>query len=118
MLDPNFLILYVADPVLSAKFYTKLLGKEPVEVSPTFALFALDTEVRFGLWSKYTAAPLPRFKGSSGELAFCVANDNEVDGMYREWMTHPLPILQRPTRMDFGYTFVAADPDGHRLRVF
>jgi hypothetical protein len=21
-------------------------------------------------------------------------------------------------QMDFGYTFVAADPDGHRLRVF
>jgi hypothetical protein len=27
-------------------------------------------------------------------------------------------ILQPPTAMDFGYTFLAADPDGHRLRVF
>jgi hypothetical protein len=23
-----------------------------------------------------------------------------------------------PTKMDFGTTFVALDPDGHRLRVF
>ena len=23
-----------------------------------------------------------------------------------------------PTAMDFGFTFVALDPDGHRLRVF
>jgi hypothetical protein len=27
-------------------------------------------------------------------------------------------ILQPPTEMDFGRTFTAADPDGHRLRVF
>ena len=27
-------------------------------------------------------------------------------------------ILQPPTDMDFGRTFVALDPDGHRLRVF
>lgn len=29
-----------------------------------------------------------------------------------------LPMLQTPTTMDFGYTFTATDPDGHRLRVF
>jgi hypothetical protein len=29
-----------------------------------------------------------------------------------------LPIAQAPTAMDFGPTFVALDPDGHRLRVF
>lgn len=23
----------------------------------------------------------------------------------------------KPTTLDFGYTFVAIDPDGHRLRV-
>ena len=29
-----------------------------------------------------------------------------------------LRIIQEPTKMDFGFTFTAADPDGHRLRVF
>jgi hypothetical protein len=29
-----------------------------------------------------------------------------------------LKIAQAPTAMDFGMTFVALDPDGHRLRVF
>ena len=29
-----------------------------------------------------------------------------------------LTILQAPMQMDFGTTFVATDPDGHRLRVF
>jgi len=27
-------------------------------------------------------------------------------------------ILQGPTDMEFGRTFVGLDPDGHRLRIF
>eukprot|EP01035_Chromulina_nebulosa_P002685 gene2685-biopygen2256 len=27
-------------------------------------------------------------------------------------------VMLEPTQMDFGHTFVATDPDGHRLRVF
>jgi hypothetical protein len=26
--------------------------------------------------------------------------------------------VQSPIAMDFGFTFTAVDPDGHRLRVF
>ena len=29
-----------------------------------------------------------------------------------------LKILQTPTDLDFGRTFVALDPDNHRLRVY
>jgi predicted enzyme related to lactoylglutathione lyase len=29
-----------------------------------------------------------------------------------------MKIVQPPTRMEFGYTCTALDPDGHRLRVF
>ena len=29
-----------------------------------------------------------------------------------------LAIAQAPATLDFGHTFVALDPDGHRLRVF
>ena len=35
-----------------------------------------------------------------------------------EWQAKGLRIVQGPTEMDFGYTFVALDPDGQRLRVF
>ena len=37
---------------------------------------------------------------------------------FADWKQRGLPILQEPVQMDFGHTFVAADPDGHRLRVF
>jgi predicted enzyme related to lactoylglutathione lyase len=38
--------------------------------------------------------------------------------MHAEWKRRGLTIVQAPTRLDFGTTFVAVDPDGHRLRVF
>ncbi len=28
-----------------------------------------------------------------------------------------IPMVLEPTVLEFGYTFVATDPDGHRLRV-
>jgi predicted enzyme related to lactoylglutathione lyase len=34
------------------------------------------------------------------------------------WQSFGARIAQPPTRMDFGFTGVALDPDGHRLRVF
>ena len=53
-----------------------------------------------------------------GELAFAVASNDMVNAMHADWSTRGLTILQAPTDMDFGYTFVALDLDGHRLRVF
>ena len=44
MPDPNFIILYVESPAASAAFYAELLGRPPVEASPTFAMFALTSD--------------------------------------------------------------------------
>jgi predicted enzyme related to lactoylglutathione lyase len=41
-----------------------------------------------------------------------------VKAKFTDWKRRGLNIIQEPVQMDFGYTFVAADPDGHRLRVF
>jgi hypothetical protein len=37
---------------------------------------------------------------------------------YEEWRELALTVLQKPTDMDFGFTFVMEDPDEHRLRPF
>jgi hypothetical protein len=37
---------------------------------------------------------------------------------HADFSRRKLPIAQEPTAAEFGYTFVALDPDGHRLRVF
>lgn len=117
MSHPNFLILYVDQPLQSAAFYADLLGCPAIETSPTFALFALESGLMLGLWSKHTVEPQATAPGG-GELALTVDNPAAVDATHAAWCAKGLPILQAPVAMDFGYTFVALDPDGHRLRVF
>ena len=56
--------------------------------------------------------------GVAGEVAFCVAKKSLVDSTYQAWVAKGLSILQTPVEMDFGDTFAARDPDGHRLHVF
>jgi catechol 2,3-dioxygenase-like lactoylglutathione lyase family enzyme len=118
MSDPNFFILYVASPEASVGFYEKLLGHPPVEASPTFAMFSLESGVMLGLWSKHTVEPHAIATGGGTEIAFAVGDDETVNSMHADWKRRDIPILQAPVELDFGFTFVALDPDGHRLRVF
>lgn len=117
MQSPNFMILYVDNPPASADFYARLLGQQAVETSPSFALFALPSGLMLGLWSRHTVEPAAEIVGG-GEVAFSVENADAVDAAHSEWSGRGIKILQAPTDMDFGHTFVALDPDGHRLRVF
>jgi catechol 2,3-dioxygenase-like lactoylglutathione lyase family enzyme len=118
MPDVNFVILYVDSPPASAAFYADLLGRAPVESSPTFAMFAMESGVMLGLWSRHTVEPAASAAGGGGEVAFSVADNATVDALHADWRGRGLPILQPPADMDFGHTFVALDPDGHRLRAF
>jgi predicted enzyme related to lactoylglutathione lyase len=117
MSDPNFILLYVDNPTASGEFYAGLLGRKPVEAAPTFVMFALDSGVMLGLWSRKTVAPEPTPAGG-GEIAFSVADKAAVQKLHAEWRGRGLHIIQPPTDMDFGHTFTAVDPDEHRLRVF
>ena len=119
MADPTFIILYVDSPPASAAFYADLLGQPPLESSPTFAMFALPSGVMLGLWSRHTVEPAaaPTLGGSS-EVAFAVDSKDQVASLYAAWTGRGLRVAQTPVDMDFGHTFVALDPDGHRLRVF
>jgi predicted enzyme related to lactoylglutathione lyase len=117
MPHPNFVLLYVENPTASAAFYADLLGCAPVEASPTFVMFALDSGVMLGLWARHTVEPAATSGGGS-ELAFAVESSAAVDATYSAWTAKGVRIVQTPTAMDFGFTFTASDPDGHRLRVF
>lgn len=118
MSDPNFVILYVNDPPASAAFYADLLGHPAIETSPTFAMFALASGVMLGLWSRHTVEPAAKALGGGAELAFALDNNDAVRATHADWSRRGLKFEQVPTTLDFGYTFVALDPDGHRLRVF
>jgi catechol 2,3-dioxygenase-like lactoylglutathione lyase family enzyme len=118
MSDPNFVILYVDNPVASAAFYADLLGRPPLEASPTFAMFSLHADVMLGLWSRHTVEPKATVGGGGAEIAIAVDSDAAVAALHTLWRAKGLPVVQAPVDLDFGRTFVALDPDGHRLRVF
>ena len=118
MNQPNFTLLYVDAPASSAEFYAGILGSRPVQASPTFVLFALQSGLMLGLWSKHAVEPAPASGAGAAELGFQVESDAMVDALYTDWLAKNVRMAQGPLDLDFGRNFLALDPDGHRLRVF
>ncbi len=108
---------YVADAAKSAKLYAQILEAEPIDFSPTFAMFALPNGSILGLWSRHDVEPKATLPGGT-EIGFEAASEDAVRLTRDAWEKLGLKIIQEPVKMDFGFTFTAADPDGHRLRVY
>lgn len=117
MIKPELglVLLFVKNPHISAAFYSKLFNAKPIEQSPTFAMFALTNGIMLGLWSRYTAEPTVSAEPSAAEICFAVDN---VDTAFDTLGAQGITMIQKPTDMDFGRTFVALDPDGHRIRIY
>jgi catechol 2,3-dioxygenase-like lactoylglutathione lyase family enzyme len=113
----NYALLPVEAPLESARVYDALLGAKAVERAESFVLYVLPNGFKIGLWSEKDMVPAPAAPGGL-ELCFTEASAEAVDERHRAWTALGLETLQAPQPMDFGYTFVVADPDGHRLRVF
>lgn len=113
-LDFGFVLFFVSDPHVSARFYEGLLETPPVEESDTFALFPLPNGTMLGLWSPKSAHPDPTGGPGSAEIAFLA---EDVDAVYEDWKRRDIPTVTAPVDLDFGRTFIAVDPDGHRIRV-
>lgn len=117
MLSPNLILLYVEDPQESAAFYTRLLRCEPVAAFPNYVAYALEGGLTFSLWSARAANFVSSGTGHRMEVAFMVKDDAEVERLHAEWREAGVSIEQDLMTAVFGRTFVALDPDGHRLRV-
>ncbi|THD79876.1 MAG: drug:proton antiporter [Phenylobacterium sp.] len=118
MPDFSFLLLHVEDDAASATFYNDLLGIPIIEQKAGFSMLPLREGVMLGLWAKETVEPKSSGQTGASEIAFAVADAAVVEATHDDWKRRGLTIVQAPTRMSFGATFVALDPDGHRLRVF
>lgn len=117
MFKPNSIILYVSDVEKSTRFYTRLLNAEPVEQYSEFSVFALSDDMILGLQAKSGIAPAPQPHIGGTEICMSDISNREVDEIFRKWCELGVEIIMKPAMLDFGYTFVATDPDGHRLRV-
>lgn len=118
MSHPNLIIFYVNDAPRSTAFYGELFNLQPVEATDGFAMFVLENGLRFGVWQRQEVKPAVAASGGAMELAIPVAGERQVNDIYQRWSQNAIAIAQTPEQMDFGYTFTALDPDGHRLRVY
>lgn len=117
MFEPNVMVLYVDNLAITSQFYQNLLGINPEESSPTFYSFTLSNGMSLALKARHSVMPFTDAKSGSGELAFTLDTNQQVDELFAAWKAQKISILLPPTQVPFGYTFVALDPDGYRLRV-
>jgi predicted enzyme related to lactoylglutathione lyase len=117
MNTPNLVLLYVADPTVSVAFYQKLFERAPAASFPTYASFEFDNGLNVGLWSTSAKNFVSAGTGHRSELAFMVADEARVRELEQSWRALGVTIEQPMHKAVFGPTFVALDPDGHRIRV-
>lgn len=117
MTAPNLVLLYVKDPVASAAFYEKLFETAPVASFPTYVAFSFANGLSVGLWSTQAKDFVSGGSGHRSELAFLVPDDATIRELHDRWAAAGVTIEQPICQAVFGLTFVATDPDGHRLRV-
>lgn len=116
---PSFkiVVLYVKDINVSKAFYAGLLGRSPKELSPTFMSYQLDSGIVLELWQLNKVHPASSITGGGIELCIVLPDDDSVNRLYDEWKGRGVEFAQSPAKAVFGLTFVAKDPDGHRLRA-
>jgi catechol 2,3-dioxygenase-like lactoylglutathione lyase family enzyme len=110
-------VLFVEDIAASKGFYAGLLGLEPLALSPSFASFALEPGPKLELWERKKVQPAATATGGGAELCFSLPDAASLNELFEEWKGRGIAFAQVPTAMVFGLSFVALDPDGHRIRV-
>jgi len=114
---PNLVLFYVEDPLRSAKFYEELFESPPVAAFPTYMAFKFPNGLMFSLWSVKAKNFVSGGSGHRAELALMVPNEAAVRALRERWHNAGVQIEQDLQEAVFGLTFVALDPDGHRIRV-
>jgi predicted enzyme related to lactoylglutathione lyase len=115
--DFNLVVLYVKNSDTSAAFYKTLLDRPIVQSSPKFSMLPLGGEAMLGLWQRDAVEPPAGDEAGGNEIVFNVADPDAVRATHEAWKARGVTIAQAPTALPFGHTFVALDPDGHRVRV-
>jgi hypothetical protein len=117
MLTPNLLLFYVQNPLESALFYEKIFSRKPVASFPTYVAFSFENGFTFSLWSTQAKNFVSGGAGHRSELSFMMKGEQMVHELRKQWGALGVAIEQDLHEAVFGLTFVALDPDGHRIRV-
>ncbi|MDC0609841.1 glyoxalase [Vibrio sp.] len=118
MFTIDAVVLYVKDLDKTEQFYSALFSTTGSRFSPTFLSFELSPHL--SVHFKLASAVLPESEvtGGGGELVLATAGESELNNLFNEWIKWGVSVVQEPIYLPFGYTFVVADPDNHRIRVW
>jgi len=116
LLEPSVVVLYVDNVAKASQFYQDLLGLSPIEASPTFHSFKMSG-MHLALKATHSVIPPVEKQNAQGELAFVLECNQKVDELFAAWQAKEITMILAPTQLPFGYSFVALDPDGNRLRA-
>ena len=112
MSDIEDILLAVADPEVSARFYATLLGLSACGGGTGSCLFKLTSGRALGLLRRAGD------RREVCEVDFPLEGAEAVDQAHIDWWDRGARILTPPTDAAPVRSFVAGDPDGHRLRVY
>ncbi|WP_028974579.1 VOC family protein [Spirochaeta cellobiosiphila] len=117
MFTVESIVLYVNDINASKKFYEQILEGEGLVLSPTFVSFNLSN-LSLELKEKGSNIPEVTVTGGGAEICIKLANIEELEQVYKNWLASGISMLQNITDVVYGLTFTASDLDEHRIRVF
>ena len=110
-------IVYVNDAPAAARFYGDLLGIAPAFETPHFISFDLGPGADLALWSAHSDELSPEVQRTSEVCLTLDGGPDELEKTFEDWKSKGVTIVQPPYDAVFGRTFVAADPDGNKIRV-
>ncbi len=109
--------LFVRDMAGARRFYSETLGLPVIEEISGEGFVALRPASGSSIALQDVATLPPGVAGQPGgmELGLLV---EDVDAVHAEWQAKGVRLLTPPMDLPFGRTFLAADPEGHYLRVY
>jgi len=111
-------IVYVNDAPAAARFYGDLLGISPSLETPEYITFDLGPGAQLAVWSGQFEDLSPGVPRTSEVcLAIEGGRPGDITAIFKRWQSQGVTILNEPHDAGFGLTFLAADPDGNRIRV-
>jgi len=117
MTTPNFVILYVDQPSAERRLLQRVLGRQRSRPHRTFVLFVVDTASSSASGRAIPVDPAPRPPAVARDR-LCAGTPGAVDATHADLGGTRAEDPADADRHGFRRTFVALDPDQHRLRVY
>ncbi len=118
MITIDSIVLYVKNIQISQEFYEKILSCKAQALSPTFVSFKLPDGPLLELKQLAHCNPSSSITGGGTEISILIKNRDTLHCLFQDWSHKGTQFLLEPIEQIYGITFVAIDPDNHRIRVF